>query len=169
MSGDTVGWGGLGSLGAPAPSGGSSCSTWQLAEDGGEGMGPLQRFYHIWGLLQLHLLAASRTQAFMGNKGVWPGKTPPPLLLPSPPSSAAPEAGHLLLPQAAGISLPFFFNNHFIVTIVPILSSRPGWVWCLPPHVEASMLGKGKPLLWKLSWVWFCFACWVNQRSPAGW
>lgn len=63
----------------------------------------------------------------------------------------------------------FFFNNHFIVTIVPILSSRPGWVWCLPPHVKASMLGKGKPLLWKLSWVWFCFACWVNQRSPAGW
>lgn len=62
-----------------------------------------------------------------------------------------------------------FFNNHFIVTIAPILSSRPGWVWCLPPHVKASMLGKGKPLLWKLSWVWFCFACWVNQRSPAGW
>lgn len=90
--------------------GGSSCSTWQLAEDGGEGMGPLQRFYHIWGLLQLHLLAASRTQAFMGNKGVWPGKTPPPLLLPSPPSSAAPEAGHLLLPQAAGISLHFFLT-----------------------------------------------------------
>lgn len=83
----------------------------------------------------------------MGNEGVWQGKTPPTPLLPPPQSSAAPEAGHLLLPQAAGISLPFiFFNNHFIVTIAPILSSRPGWVWHLPPHVEASVLGKGKPL-----------------------